>query len=177
MNSRSSPVRYVRQPVCVGYTGFETKWARQFEVVRVGNRHYEGEIRVLHAGENRDDFRSGTRIPIHCFRPDGQRVYVHRCTGCRQQYDTSSIRVGSAPGARDASQKLGTRTMSTTSPVFGRDQIETFVYSVLEIGHRPAGCKPCFAGSQTRRVLISTLGTSKRRKHAGSCRTFDEDPQ
>ena len=71
----------VSTPVCAGDRDFATRWARQCEVLRVGDRHYEGEIRVLHAGENPDDFRSGTWIPTHCFRPDGKRVCIHRRRG------------------------------------------------------------------------------------------------
>ena len=43
---------------------------------------------------------------------------------------------------------------STTSPVFGRDQIVTLSNSVSEIGLWPAGYKSCFffAGSWTRSV-------------------------
>ena len=66
-------------PVCVGDTGFNTGWACQCEVLRVGDRQYEGQLRVLHAVENPDDFRSGHWIPVHCFRPDGKRTCVRRC--------------------------------------------------------------------------------------------------
>ena len=55
---------FVSTPVCAGDTGFDTRWERQCEVLRVGDRHYEGQVRVLHAGENPDDFRSGTWIPL-----------------------------------------------------------------------------------------------------------------
>jgi len=65
--------------VCAGDTGFDTRWERQCEVLRVGDCHYEGQLRVLHAGENPDDFRSGRWIPTHCYRPDGKRVCVRRC--------------------------------------------------------------------------------------------------
>ena len=40
----------VRAPVCVGNTGFCTWWTRQCEVLRVGDRQNEGQLRVLHAG-------------------------------------------------------------------------------------------------------------------------------
>ena len=61
-------------PVCAGDTGIDTQWERQ----RVGDRHYEGQLHVLHAGEDPDDFRSGIWIPTHCFRHDGKRVCVRR---------------------------------------------------------------------------------------------------
>ena len=48
----------VSTPVCAGDTGFDTRWARECEVLRVG-----------------------TWILIHCFRPDGKRVRVHRRHG------------------------------------------------------------------------------------------------
>ena len=79
--AREMTQNIVSTPVCAGDTGFDTRWARRCEVLRVGDRHNEGEIRVLHAGESPDNFRSGTWIPIHCFRPDGKRVCVHRCRG------------------------------------------------------------------------------------------------
>lgn len=41
---------FFSMPVCAGDTGFETRWARQCEVFRVV-RLYEGQVRVLHAGE------------------------------------------------------------------------------------------------------------------------------
>ena len=61
-------------PVCVGDTGFDTWWSHHCEVIRIGDRHFEGEIRVLYAPENPDDFRSGRWIPTRCFRPDGKRA-------------------------------------------------------------------------------------------------------
>ena len=67
---------FVYTPFCAGDTGFDTRWERQCEVLRVGDRHYEGQLRVLHAGENPVDFRSGTWTPIRCFKPDGKRVCV-----------------------------------------------------------------------------------------------------
>ena len=44
-------------PVCVGDTGFDTWWAQHCEVIRTSDRHDEGEIRVLYAHENPDNFR------------------------------------------------------------------------------------------------------------------------
>ena len=68
----------VATPVCAGDTGFDTRWERQCEVLRVGDRHYEGHLRVLHPSENPDDFRSSTWIPIRCFQPNGNGVCTRR---------------------------------------------------------------------------------------------------
>ena len=47
-------------PVCVGDTGFDALWGRHCEVIHIGDRN--GEIRVLYADEDPDDWRSGTNI-------------------------------------------------------------------------------------------------------------------
>ena len=42
-------------PVYVGDTGFDTSWSlhcRHCEVFRIGDRDYEGQVRVLHADED-----------------------------------------------------------------------------------------------------------------------------
>ena len=62
----------VAPPVCA------TRWERQCEVLRVGDRHHEGQLRVLHVGENPDDFRSGIWIPIRCFQPNGKGACTRR---------------------------------------------------------------------------------------------------
>ena len=67
---------------CLFDIGFDTWWEQQCEVLRVGDRHYEGQLRVLHSHENPDDFRSGVWIPTHCFQPNGKRVCTRRRTGC-----------------------------------------------------------------------------------------------
>ena len=53
-------------PVCVGDTGFDTSWSRHCrhcEVFRIGDRDYEGQVRVLHADEGPHSCASGTWIP------------------------------------------------------------------------------------------------------------------
>ena len=56
--------------VAVGSTGFHC------EVIRIGDRDFEGQIRVCHADEDSDDWRSGTWIPSQYFRPDRKRARV-----------------------------------------------------------------------------------------------------
>ena len=102
-------------PVCAGDTGFDTWWERQSEVLRVGDRHHEGEIRVLHAGENLDDFRSGRWIPTHCFRPDGKCVWFS--AGCPGRYTNT--------GHRNEDLILAVIRL-TTSPIFWPRSVRDF---------------------------------------------------
>ena len=68
----------VATPVCAGDIGSDTRWEQQCEVLRVGDWHYEGQLRVLHSHENSDDFWSGVWIPMHCFQPNGKCVCTRR---------------------------------------------------------------------------------------------------
>ena len=68
----------VATPVRAGDMGFDTRWEQQCEVLRVGDRHSEGQLRVLHSQENPDDFRSGVWIPIHYFQPNCKRMCARR---------------------------------------------------------------------------------------------------
>ena len=38
---------FVPTPVFAGDTSFDTRWERQGEVLRVGDRHHEGQLRVV----------------------------------------------------------------------------------------------------------------------------------
>ena len=68
----------VAAPVWAGDIGFDTRFEQHCEVLLVGDRHYDGQLRVLHSHENPDDFRSGVWIPIHCVKPNGKRVCTRR---------------------------------------------------------------------------------------------------
>ena len=45
-------MRQSSTPVRVGDKGFDSLWGRHCEVIRIGDRHYEGEIRVLYVDED-----------------------------------------------------------------------------------------------------------------------------
>ena len=66
-------VHDVASAPALGDTGFDTSWnrlIRHCEVIRIGGRDCEGQIRVRYAGEDPRDWRSGTWIPCRFFRPD-----------------------------------------------------------------------------------------------------------
>ena len=91
----------------------------------VGDRHYEGQLRVLHGGDDTDDIRSGIRTPIRCFKPDGKHVCV-RHRHWLLKYDTPSIRGGEVKRRAARCTNTGHRNediilaemRSTTSSVF-----------------------------------------------------------
>ena len=48
--------------------------AHRCEAIRIGDRDFAGQIRVLYANENPNDWRSGRWIPRRFFMPDGKRA-------------------------------------------------------------------------------------------------------
>ena len=114
---------YLRQ--FAGDTGFDISSGRLCEVFRVGDRRYEGEMCVLHAGENPDDFTAA----------GGGKSTIPRPFGVVKR------RGPWAPNKNWAQER---------GPHSGRDQVVNFSYSLSEIWLWPAGYKPCFAGSRTR---------------------------
>ena len=64
--------------VAVGDTGFDiesSSFTRRCEIIRIGDRDFARQIRVLYAhGERPNDWRWGSWIPRRFFRPDGKRA-------------------------------------------------------------------------------------------------------
>ena len=119
----------VATPVCAGDIGFDTRWEQQFEVLRVGDRHYEGQLRVLHSHENPDDFKSGVWIPFRCFQPNGKaRVYP----------PPPLVRDDMIPRTHGVVQRRGPGALNKywaqeRGNQFGRDQIDNFFDILAEI--------------------------------------------
>ena len=69
--------------VAVGDTGFDSSssWCygrcERCEIIRIGDRDYAGQIRVIYADENPSDWRSGSWIHRRFSRPDGKRARLH----------------------------------------------------------------------------------------------------
>ena len=109
---------FVSMPVCAGDTGFDTRWRM---------RQYEGQLHVLHAGENPDDFRSGHWIPFPCFRPMAS-AHVSAATGGKSMiphpYGVVKRR---GPGA------LHKYWAQVRGPHSGRDEIDNFSGILAEI--------------------------------------------
>ena len=58
-------------------TGCNRSWCwctRRCEVIRIGDRDYADQIRVIQVDENSNAWSSGSWIPRHRFRSDGERV-------------------------------------------------------------------------------------------------------
>ena len=60
--------------MCVGDTGFNIVNGRHCEVIRICLGYYAGQVRLLHADEDPDNFRSGSWLPLGHFRPVGKRA-------------------------------------------------------------------------------------------------------
>ena len=61
-------------------TVFNSSWSwriRRCEVVRIGDRDYAGQIRVIQADENPSAWRSGSWVPRQCVKPNGKHVRLH----------------------------------------------------------------------------------------------------
>ena len=78
----------------VGDTGFDTSSGRHYEVMRVGHRAYEGQVRVLYAEEDPYDRASGKWIRRCYFRPDGKRarftLILPSCDVCGTVYEMAT---------------------------------------------------------------------------------------
>ena len=88
----------------------------------------KGEIRVLHAGDNPDDFRSGRWIPIHCFSPVASAYVSAAATGCNNMIPRPyGVVQRTGPGA------LYKYWVQERGLHFGRDQIDNFSGILAEI--------------------------------------------
>ena len=140
------------RPVCVGYTGFNTRWACQCEVLRVVDRQYEGQLRVFNANEN---LTISGLISGYLFNASGPVASAYVSIAAPAGGKSTIPRpyeVVQRQESGGAFQILGTgtRTPSTTSPEWwprshrqflrfcGRDQIVNFSGKVTEIRSRPS---------------------------------------
>ena len=119
----------VRAPVCVGDTGFDTRWARQCEVVRVGNRHYEGQVH-------------GYQFTASGPRPNAYVSIAATAEGNNMMprpYEVVKRREPRALHPNWAQERGPGRQLLR---YFGRDQIVNFFEKVAEDRSRPSST-PC----------------------------------
>ena len=62
--------------LCVGDTGFNIVNGRHCEVIRIGFGYYAGQVRLLHADEDPDNFRSSSWLRLGLFRPVDKRARI-----------------------------------------------------------------------------------------------------
>ena len=102
-------------PVRVGDTGFDNMSGRHCEVMRIGDRAYEGQVRILYAEEDPYLWASGTWIRLCHFRPDGKRARFTPYSPFRRNDDVPCV-ITHLPrhalgedmdGVRDGHRQLG----------------------------------------------------------------------